>query len=74
MSEKNNVFFYSILDKGISSKEICLNVNKISSNQNKIECFEYEGGGIWIRTFSNENGVKKKLERKLEISLGDPKN
>lgn len=74
MSEREKIFFYSILDKGISSRDICLKVNQIPSDQNKAECFEYEGGGIWIRTFSNEMGLKKKLERELEINLGDPKN
>lgn len=73
MSVKDEEFFYSILDNGVSSKEVCLIVNQTPSNQNKIKCFEYEGGGIWIRTFSDEYWVKEKLEEELEINLGDPK-
>ncbi len=64
--------FYSIKTKNVSSRKICQSINKTPSNQNKIECYDYEGGGIWIKTLSNPISIQHKLERQLDIKLGDP--
>lgn len=71
---EERIFFYSILEKRISSKRICNEVNHIPSNQNKNKCIKYEGGGIWIKTYSNPYGLKQKMEREFNISFGNPKN
>lgn len=64
--------FYSIKTRGTSSKDICLSINTIPSTQYKTICFDYEGGGIWVKTLEDPIALKHKLERIFEIELGDP--
>lgn len=65
-------YFYSLKTKGTSSKDVCVFVNKLSSNQFKVDCYDYEGGGIYLSTFSDPTGVKHKIERGMNIKLGEP--
>lgn len=65
--------FYSLKSKNISTKSICMRINEIPSNQCTVTCDDYEGGGFWIITSENPIALKKKIERILEIELGDPR-
>ncbi|BDU67718.1 MAG: hypothetical protein TYPL_3710 [Candidatus Tyloplasma litorale] len=64
--------FYSVRTPGTSTRKACQWVNEQPDNQNKVFCYDYEGGGIWVRTNSDPMGVKHKIERQLDIELGNP--
>jgi hypothetical protein len=41
-------------------------------SKKRIECFEYEGGGIWIRSNLNPHGLRKNIQKNLNIKISDP--
>lgn len=70
--QEERIFFYSILEKGKSSKDICIQINEMIKSKKRIECFEYEGGGIWIRSNLNPHGLRKNIQKNLNIKISDP--
>jgi len=65
--------FYPLKSKGKSTKNICIWINEIPVKECKVICDDYEGGGFWIMTNEDPLCLKEKLEKILNIELGNPR-
>ena len=62
-------FYGTSQNQNISTKDICNAVNSLPSNQCTTHCYDVEGGGIYVKTSENTEGLRQKIMDRFEIVL-----